>query len=232
MKKTTILIIAMLLIGVIISACGAVDQESVAVAIQESEPANTVDSAGRTLASDAETPLALKLALGTFKLEDTEYAVDSEQAAELLPLWKALRSLSESETAATTEIDALLNQIQDTMTSEQLTTIDSMELTGQDMAAIFEELGLELSGGFGRFGNQTPEQQATMQAARESGQLPAGGPGRGGGVPGLKPGGGTGELDPDARATAIAERGGVRGTQLGLNPALLDAVIQLLEGKL
>ena len=96
---------------------------------------------------------------------------------------------------------------------------------------VFEKLGLELGGAAGRFGNMTPEQQATMQAARESGQLPAGRPGGGSGVPGLKPGGGSGEFDPDARATAIAERGGIRGANLGVNPMLLDAVIDLLESK-
>lgn len=231
MKKTTILIIAMLLIAVFVTACGADGQDSAAAAIQNLDTVND-NTSGTTLTSDVETPLALKLALGTFKLEDTEYPVDSEQAAELLPLWKALRSMSESETAATAEVDALLNQILDTMTPEQITAINNMGLTGQDMATIFEELGLEIGGGAGRFGNMTPEQQATMQAARESGQLPAGGSGRGSGVPGLKPGGGEGEFDPDARATAIAERGGARGAQLGLNPALLGAVIQFLEGKL
>ena len=169
--------------------------------------------------------------MGTFKLEETDYAIDSEQAAELLPLWKALRSLTESETAAIAEVDALLNQIVDTMTPEQLTAIDNMNLTRQDMAAVFEELGLELGGGVGRFGNMTPEQQATMQAARESGQLPAGGPGGGSGVPGLKPGGGSSEFDPDARATAIAERGGVRGANLGVSPVLIDTVIDFLENK-
>ena len=48
------------------------------------------------------------------------------------------------------------------------------------------------------------------------------------------PGGGFGiiEMDPSARATAIAERGGIRGAGLILNSQFLDAIIQFLETKI
>ena len=43
-----------------------------------------------------ELELSTQLALGTLKLEDTDLAVTSDQAAELLPLWQVFDSLSNS----------------------------------------------------------------------------------------------------------------------------------------
>ena len=65
-----------------------------------------------------------------------------------------------------------------------------------------------------------------MQAARESGQ----GPPEGMEFPGGRPGGEVG-LSQEVRQTAMAERGGIAGANLGLNSALLDAVIEFLESK-
>jgi hypothetical protein len=151
-------------------------------------------------------------------------------------LWKALRSLSESETAATAEIDAIINQIDETMTAEQMDAIADMELGMDDFGDVRETLGIE--GGFGNFGDITPEMRTTMEAARESGEGPpagfGGGPGMGGGQGfggGQGPGGGGG-FDPAARETAIAERGGNRGVNIALNKTILDAIIKFLENKI
>jgi hypothetical protein len=46
-----------------------------------------------------------------------EDAVTAEQAQELLPLWETLKVLESSDTAATQEKDALIEQIQETMSS-------------------------------------------------------------------------------------------------------------------
>ena len=173
-------------------------------------------------------PPEMALMIGTVKLDETEYAIDAEQAAKFLPLWKALRSLSESETAATAEVEAIINQINDTMTSEQLDTIAAMELTMEDFSDLSAALGIE-SFGFGG-GNMDPEMQATMQAARESGEDPPQGFGRGQGFGGGQ-GPGGGEVDPAARETAIAERGGSRGANLALNTTLLEAIIEFLKAK-
>ena len=239
--KARISIIVMLLASLFLAACGTASQENVVQAAVEPEVAEaasdeiTSEVAQSTEEPDnpasgevPEAPQAIQLALGTFKLDETAFAIDGAQAAELLPLWKAARSLSQSETTATQEIEAVLKQIQNTMTSEQLEAIATMELTMQDMGAIADELGLDFGSAGGGFGNMDPEMQATMQAARESGEGPPAGmelPGRGGG-----PGGEAG-LSPEARETAMAERGGARGATLGLNPALLDAIIVYLEAK-
>jgi hypothetical protein len=173
----------------------------------------------------------MQLALGTFKLEDTDHPVSAEQAKDLLPLWKALRSLGDSETTAAQELEAVINQIQGAMTPEQMTDIQAMQLSFQDMQSLSQELGLQFGMG-GGFGEMSPEMQATIEAARQSGQAPGGGGFQGG--PGGFPGGGPpdmGGVGPEVRQTAMASGGGRRNSGLNLPPGLLDALIKLLEEK-
>lgn len=253
MKKTTFLISILLLAAIAITACGTSGQDnSDQSAVDVGNPAQEAPVGADTSADatqvpmadgeelrlrEGETPLSMKLALGTFKLEHTDYPINADQAGALLPLWKAIRSLSESETSAAEELQAVLDQIQETMTPEQIAAIESMELTAQDMGTIAEEFGLDFGNFAGRFGELSPEMQATMEAARESGQSLGRGSGGGGQFPGGRPGGGEGlpgggEISPEARETAMAERGGFRGAQSGLNPMLLEAVIDFLQGKI
>lgn len=228
MKKISFYLLTIILV-LILAACGSVTSDTNP---NTGENRNTAD--GRTF----EIPLETQLMLGTVKLDETAYAIDSEQAADLLPLWKALRSLSGSDTTAQAEVEAVFNQIQDTMTTDQIDTIEDMDLTMADMAGVAEILGVEFGlGGGGRFGDITPEMQETMQAMRESGEFPGGGGGFGGGQGrggGQGPGGGFGgdEVDPSVRETAIAERGGTFNRGFGINTELLDAVIDFLEAKI
>ena len=53
-----------------------------------------------------------------------------------------MRSLTTSDTVAA-EIEALLEQIQDVMTTEQLEAISAFEITPEDMRTIIQDLGLE-----------------------------------------------------------------------------------------
>ena len=237
MKKTILSLILLVLIFAL-AACNG----SNAAATAETTTGTTANG---TPNGDRQftLPAEMKLMLGTVKLDETDYAVEAEQASQLLPLWKALRSLSESDTTAQAEIDALVAQIEESMTPEQTDTLESMNLTMEDMASVMETLGIE-NGFGGRFGEMTPEMQATMEAARESGDFPAGGPG--GEFPGGGPGGGMGlgggmgpggefggaEMDPSVRETAMAERGGVRGGGFGINTILLDGIIEFLQAKI
>lgn len=207
--------LTLLTLALILSACGGSASEESALQTESNE---------RTFSM----PTELALMVGTVKLDETEYAIGAEQATELIPLWKALKSLSESETAASAEIEAIINQIEDTMTSEQMAAITAMELTMEDMRAVQEQLDVE--SGFGNFGDITPEMQATMQAARESGQFPTGRPG-GGDVPGGGQGPFGGDVDPAARETAMAERG-FGGNGMRVNTALLQGIIEFLENKI
>jgi len=147
-------------------------------------------------------------------------------ANDLLPLWKAVRSLSSNSTAAPQEMSALFTQIQETMTPEQIAAISAMHLTRADTAQIAQEMGLNFGGGGS--GNFTPEQRATAQAAQQSGQGFPGGGFPGGGFPGGGQGGG---FNSQQRQTPIAGQGGQSRTTQGVNPLILDTIIKFLQAK-
>jgi hypothetical protein len=233
MKKIGFLI-GMVFVIFVLAGCSTASQDISA------QPAKDITVA--TPNPEEGSSLALQLALGTFKLEETELAITSERASELLPLWKAARSLGQSENVSEVEVNAVYNQIQEVLSAEQMGAIIAMQLSFEDMQSVGEEYGFELVRGTGfGFDNLSPELQATAQARRESGEFPM--PGQGGGSGGGMgegggPGGGffrsgdTEGFDLEARQTAIAKGGGVQRAQIGVNAALLEAVIQFLEAKL
>lgn len=182
-----------------------------------------------------------QLMVGTFKLEDTAHAVTAEQAAKLLPLWKAYRSLSRDSSSAPAEREALEKQIEETMTAEQLKAIAEMKLTRQDMIDVVQSLGLALpeqagaTGGSGQFGQGQQPPAGDMGGMPGGGALPPGegpiivrgmSPGRTGGTGGRSSGTNTG-LSPAQRQTLQAQR---ISASVGSLP-LLDALIKLLESK-
>ena len=86
-----------------------------------------------------------QLMLGTMQLEGTGNAVTAEQAKALLPLWQALQG----GVTAQDEVDAVLKQIEGTMTSEQVAAIAAMQLTQDDLQGWMQSQGLELGAGQG-----------------------------------------------------------------------------------
>lgn len=121
---------------------------------------------------------AAQLIVGTLKLDGAPQAVTAEQSKELLPLWQTLLVLANSDTAADQEKEALITQIQETMTAEQMQAIQAMNLTRADMATIMQQQGPAMGN------SQNGGQNSTGR-----GEFPGGGPG-GGGMPGGGPGGG------------------------------------------
>jgi hypothetical protein len=223
MKKPVLVIISILLIFSVAACSSSAQQAS----------ASQGGFDGSQASAPRELPLALKLALGTFKLDGTNYSIDSQEAQQLLPLWKAVLALSQSDTTAAEEMTALVNQIQSTMTPDQIKAIDAMGLTFQDMRTIAQEQGINLGGGGGGVGNLSPEARSTLEASRGSGQFPRGDFGGGfpgGGFPGGGPGGG-GNFNRQALGTASAVNGGAPGVSLGVSPVLLNALISFLEAK-
>lgn len=75
---------------------------------------------------DDAPPIITQLVVGTIRLGNGDLAVDAAQAAELLPLWKAYRGLSASDSSSSLELEALVEQIQETMTTEQIEAIAQM----------------------------------------------------------------------------------------------------------
>ena len=180
-----------------------------------------------TSATMGELPTVIELALGSLKLDETDYAIDAEQAAELLPMWQVYKELINSDTAAQEEIDALISQIQEAMSTEQLQAISDMELTEEDISAVMQGVNT----------NTSALQNSSNIIVPNGGGMPVGGPPDSGGVsldmPGGMPSdfGGTGApSNLNAGGTGNTQTG---STQVALNvpTALVETLIQSLEQK-
>jgi hypothetical protein len=167
-----------------------------------------------------------QLAAGTMMLEDTPLAVDEGLAGELLPLWQAVQSLSNSDTAAPVEITAVLNQIQDSMEPEQVAAIAALNLTADSLATMIEEGTLAFGfSGRGQTDDGTGGQTGGFPSGRPGGGIP------GGGIPGGGfSGGGAGGLDPEALATRQAQFASGE-TDAMQERMLLGAVVRLMGTK-
>ncbi|HLC01439.1 MAG TPA: hypothetical protein VJK02_00250 [Anaerolineales bacterium] len=166
-------------------------------------------------------PAATQLVVGTLKLEETDLAITADQAQGLVPLWQAYRSLLTSQTSAQQELEALVGQIEEAMTADQLAEIAGMKLTAADMQTVFRD--------------RNPQGQSQTSGTRTPGQNGGGFAGGGGGFPGGGfPGGGSfGGLapgqtpNPQVFETLRAERVGTSG----VNPGLVSVLIEFLQQK-
>ncbi len=111
-----------------------------------------------------------QLALGTILLEETDNAVTPEQAVALLPLWQSLQG----GVTAQAEAEAVLKQVEGTMTAEQLAAIAAMQLTQEDLQAWMQEQGLGTGGGFPGAGGDMSEEkrEAARATAQASDEMP------------------------------------------------------------
>ncbi len=216
MKK----IIFLLTIGLVLmlSACGG--------SASSSEIDTTSGSTQTTTGQENALPESTQLIIGTMLLDETDSPVDAQQAETLVKLWKAYQSVLNSETSAEAEISAVLKQIKAEMSAEQTAAIEAMGLTNDNLQEKMQALGVEMGGMMD--GEQDPSFAATMQAMRESGempnmeggQMPQGGNQQGGNMPqgggpqgGNMPQGGdmAGGVMPDASGTMM----GAEGEEMG-----------------
>jgi hypothetical protein len=217
MKKTLIAILILFLLT--LTACGA-------SSAQVANPTGDTNGNNGSFGT-APLPLAMELVIGTFKLEGTPNAITAEQAAQLIPLWQVYKDLSASSSAAHEEVDALAQQIQGTMTPQQIQAITDLKLTRQDSLKIMQDLGIASAG--------RPNASGTPRPNGQGGNFQGGGNGEpGGGAPGGGQGFNNGQnLSPQQIATFQAQRSqnGGGGQSNRIQPALFDALIKLLQSK-
>ncbi|MHC1783211.1 MAG: hypothetical protein AB9891_10745 [Anaerolineaceae bacterium] len=183
-------------------------------------------------ADPSSIPLQKKLGIGTLKLEGTDLAVTSEQAKTLLPLWKALKSLSSDTNTTAEEINALNRQIEESMTADQIQAIQNLTWTSDEMSLLVQKFGSMQA-------NAQPASTETASNARQNNGGPGGGPGGGMGGPPMgggggimmSPGGGAAMENPAAGRTAVPGQA-ERREAAGMNLMFVEPVIQLLEGKI
>lgn len=221
-----IFIVLGLILAVALTACGGEAAEPAANVETNGSSQPAAQTGDKTRLSEDYSdalPVQSQLAIGILQLENGGEAVDETLAAELLPLWRAAQSLANSETAADAEVTAVLNQIQDTMSVEQIAAIAAMQLTDESFQAMLADGTISMRGAFG--GNRSGEGGTDGGAGGgPGGGLPGGGGGPGGGLPGG---------DPSAQQTRIAERIAESGGDASSfqTVAMTNAVIRLLEGK-
>lgn len=202
-----------ILVAVLLAACGTAQANA-------NSSTRTGDSAARAL------PPLMQVAIGTFKLEGTNQAVTAKQAAELLPLWQVYESLSQSDTAAQAEIDGLVEQIQQSMTKDQMQAIQAMNLTPQDLFAVMQEQGIELGGGPQSAGTRVPNSGQNRRQEFGPGGGFVGPPPDGGGFQG-----GPGEFNRSS-GTRTPSQNGSNQPRAAINripTPLLNALIDLLK---
>jgi hypothetical protein len=171
-------------------------------------------STSASLDSTSATAQARRLAMGTLRLEGTPQAVDSQSAAELLPLWQLMDELSTNSASAPQEISAVVDRIRATMTTEQVGAIDEMTLSVGEVA--------DPSAGMAASSTSGSEDAARIPVeAVVGGGMP---PDAGGGIPGGPgmPSGPQGQNSgsPTGGATTSASSG------------VFQQVISLLQSKL
>jgi hypothetical protein len=199
MKRWTIGLVLALAVGVL-AGCG---QEQATTATAEESAGETYSSTALGTSYDNALNASTQLILGTIRLEETGNAVTPEQAKSLLPLWQSLQG----GVTAQAEVNAVLKQIEGTMTHDQLAAIAAMQLTQEDLQSWMQEQGMGggsagpggggMPGG-GQFGDMSEEERANLRATREAG---------GGGFAG---GGQFGDMSEEERANlrATMEAGG------------------------
>lgn len=213
MNKSTLILL--LLFTFLMTACSG-------NAPTQSGPAANVQGGPAT----GELSASMQIALGTLKLDESENAVTAEQAVELLPLWQTLDVLYNSDTAATQEVDALITQIQETMTTDQRQAITALNLTRQDMMSIMQDQGMAMGSA-----QNANTQNGTSTTNRGGGFGPGGDE-----FQGPPPGGFVGGPDFQGQRpqTTDATDGTTRITAMDPNRVptpLLQAVIEYLKEK-
>jgi len=175
--KTKIFSVSLIVMAFILSACAAPTPDASQNGAQDSGQ-NASQNGGQNggPGSGQANTLESRLAMGTLKLEGSSQAVTADQAKQLLPLWQQVKTLSANTATSQTDLQAVYQNIEKVMTSDQIKTVQNMALSQTDMQDLIKSLGITPpaggAGGQGRPDNGTPfptmsaDQRATRQAQR------------------------------------------------------------------
>jgi hypothetical protein len=233
--RRNLVCMTLLVLSLVLAACGSSSTTSTTTGTDAATA-----SAGVAASAQGTLSPAAKDILGIFKLEGTDLAVDSAQAAALLPLWQAYRSLLKSGTAAPAELEAVQTQIGEALTAKQQVAIAAMNLTPQDMFAMAKQLGVSQAAASTSGTDSSSTRPLVSTGGGPGGAAGGGAPPSGGGNMPAPPSGGadgmpgsdTGGFDPSMLSGTPQAGQSATGSQGDMfSQALLDPLIELLKGR-
>jgi len=169
-------------------------------------------------AAAADTALESKLAVGILKLEGTAQAVTVEQATDLLAFWQGVQLLTSNKSASGLELAAFYQQIQETLTAEQVSAIQQVSWTAEEITGLIKAAG-----------GATAQGSAVRKTGSAQTQT-GGGPGGGNADLALINGATASNAVSSTQTTPVATRvAGSSTLSSGLNAQLAGAVIDLLQ---
>ncbi len=237
MKKAP-LFTAFLTLALLLTACGSAGGST---GSGNGGTASGNGSSFRSGASRALTPDA-KLAFGTIKLEGTSEAVDAKTAARLIPLWQLMVQLHSSTSSAPQEVTAVMDEIQATMTAQQVNTINGMSITQADLFTLFQQQaqaggsggtnGASGSGGNAGFGGRNRGGGGFFISGGPGGGGFGGGGFGGGGFGGARTANGSASSSSDPQVTAAQQAEAAQARENAISSLVEEQLIRLLETKL
>jgi hypothetical protein len=221
-KKTLFLLLALILM-ISLTACSAIQLPWAS--------ASTRATQASSLTNFASQPVKNKLAVGLLKLEGSDLAITSAQAEELLPLWKAVKSLSTDSNTTSGEMAALYVQIEGVLTKSQLQAIEKLDLSASELTALEQKYQAQT------VVNSSASTSTASQTAQSS-QVQGGAGGPGGDVQGVSDpnlGGILGGAPVAVQSSASNSSSTSTSStvnQANLNLLLADPVISLLKARI
>lgn len=219
MKKNLMIAGILILVGILV-ACNTRPQMPSGRPAGDANAGGPAENTGGN-AQSVGLPIESKVGIGILKLEGTDQAIDETTAKELLPLFKALKTLSTDNNTAVAEISALNTQIKNTLTAEQLTSIEKMEISMTDLRTLTESYGV----------SATNSSSTGSNSSRNQGMGGPGGMPGGGMMGGLMNAGGN-SSSTQATPNAVAAMTDSRKSAGGYNLTFADAIIKLLQSKI
>jgi hypothetical protein len=193
---------------------------------------NTTASTTQTvsLTNFASQPVKNKLAAGLLEMEGSDLAITATQAKELLPMWKAVKSLSSDSNTTTGEIAALYVQIQGVLTASQIQAIEDLDLSTSELTAMVQKYASQTAL---VTSDSTSTTSQTAQSAQPQGE--PGGDMLGGGMQDPSLAGITGGAQTAGQVSTSGSSMTSTSTptsQTNLNLLLADPVISLLTARI
>lgn len=165
-----------------------------------------------------------KLGLGIIQLAETDLAITSQQAADLLPLWKAVKTLKTDQTYSQAETLALYQQIEKSLTQEQIQAINDLNWSQAELSALTQKYAATAP-------QNTASQSTSTTTGAAEGQ-PMDAPMGGGGAPAGDMGGDmpvemqSGNTQTQTTPQAVKS---IASVSVNLNLLVADTVVTLLQ---